>query len=272
MPNVINVMEYPLTYPRLELVHISYFVTALFFYFVIFLLCIVLSQNQPLKSRGATPILSCIIQFLLLGSGFSVFALDLEKNVKSSCIFYYYVRAPLVIAIIFLASLHFLRYTILINIRSKIRYVADVANESTQNGHGASFDIYLRFLKYSGHPLTQTCIFFVVYVLVLGIFFIVDASDRFNCSVYALSYIGKTVVNTILISIFVGFQFLIVLYDVYLNFHLLKTCKLLKLWREDVFYFRVEIYFLGIFITLPSWILLLALNPIFRGNCKSLII
>lgn len=241
--NLSNVISYSFIslnspYQRLEILHPSIYAISLFYYLVTFILLIVFSRRQPLLSRSSTPFIGCIAQFLHLLADIPFYFLTFEENTYY-CVVQYLFQYSFLLIIILTSLLHFFRYVILINFAQKKKLF--VIKEGEEYGTVNIFFLILKkFEKWYVNVILVVASWVLVSIIFLAIFIITN----FQCNVTIIQYVYVALVALITV-LFI----LVILYDLFLNFNKIRKCKLLSFWKDDVFYFRFEVYFLGILLT-----------------------
>lgn len=251
---------------RYELFHLAIYVLSLIFYIFIFIILIIFAKVQPLYSRSATPFLSTIINFLLLGGGLLSFIFTLTQF-QQYCLLYNLWEAPLSLSLTILYLLHYARYIILVNVgKTKIQFTQSKEKKSLQ------IPVFLRILKSMGYWYSNVIILVFLITLIVIINIAAMATILYDCAYDWIPYIY------IVYYVILGISFLaLFIADFIVNWDTIKTCNLFKFWKEDIYYFRVEIFtgfifVYGFFVT--NSILLragvLERSPIARGILYSI--
>lgn len=240
---------------RLENLHISLFILELIALMVLFIVCLLLYifKKQPISSRGLTPMLACFGHFVHIFSGITQYVYTLE-DFKYNCIWLYFLQQSVLLTLLFLTFVHFFRYTIILSLnreKSKIKI-----NEPRERWKQIRFKI-LKILGTNYFLLASVIIF---YFLNTVIYLIGFSSTKFICDrrsswPYALYIVS--------VSLFCVFFILLFLFEVYMNFNKIKSCRFIEIWANDIYSYRLEIYGLGLFIVFPFWLISLFMNPDF---------
>lgn len=222
---------------RYELFHVAIYVLALLFYVLIFILLLIFSRKQPLYSRSATPFLSTVIHFLIVGGGILAFVLTLEQF-QNYCIYFNIWEAPLSISLTFLYLLHYTRYIIIINIgKSKIEFTEKI------NKSDLRITPFFRFLKFIGFWYSNLLIVALVFLFIVIINVLSMTTILFDCRYDWTAYLSIPYYIILAIAFLILF-----IIDITINRETILTCKLRQFWREDIYYFRIEIFLGFIFI------------------------
>lgn len=240
---------------RLETMHISIYIISLVFIVGLFVLSIVFSSRQPLYSRGVTPYIACIFQFIVLFADFASFFMKLI-DFRYYCLVTDLIQKPLLFCLVFLSGLHFFRYVVLLNLGKKKNII--VAENNENPGKVRSL---FRCLKICGKWYINLIIILVVAISysILGvIIFFINGMD---CARLVLSF-GFYVTFLILVLIF---MIITVIIDLFSNLDKCKTCQLLLFWKEDIFLYRFEIYFFAVFLGFIIFLIAIILPFIFRA-------
>lgn len=246
-------------YARLESLHLAPFIIMLCFYPTVFIICfILLSFNkQPLASRGITPFFACIGHFLHLLSSITQFVYTLE-DFKYNCIYLYFLQHTVILSLLFLEVFHFFRYVMIVNINIQKELAIKKKESNGLLNQIQNTDFKYKLLRIFGKKrflVAQTILNYIFFTIIYIIGF---ASTKFTCDKRVfwssvIFYIFGGIIVFLLIALFI--------YDFYLNFNKIIKCEIVRLWREDVFYYRIEIYFIGLFIVVPLWITMIFMNP-----------
>jgi hypothetical protein len=231
----------------------------------ILILCIGLqmAKMQPIYSRGITPALACIGNFLHIFSGITQYIYTLE-DFKYNCIWLFFCQWAVLLTLLFLSLFHFFRYLLIVNLNkekslalNKIQKTEDTkATQLESVWTGRKFQL-LKLLGSSWFLLGLVVCTYLFYVL---IFFIGFASTNFVCN---STIIWHTVFYVVSLSLFLIAFGILFIYDVILNFAKLKKCRIFSVLREDLYFYRFEIYILGLFLVFPFWLISLFMNPDF---------
>lgn len=234
-----------LNFFRIEEYHISSYIITLLIYILLFILLILFRNKQPLKSRSLLPYLSVLSQFFMFIPGFFNYIprdMSLPIYFYSDIfytIIYLYFRFSTISVLLFLSILLFYRYIILLNLN--LKKMIFIKNTQTEN---YELKWHWIVLKHFGDMKIQILLFIFSYIL-----FSLYQSFAW------LHYLGPNVFmnfyfySIIILMAFLGFLGFI--FDIITNLNLIKKCKFYKLWKDDIFLFRFEIYFLFLFIIFP---------------------
>jgi hypothetical protein len=136
---------------RLEPLSLGWYIPAMVSHVILFILCIIFRGQQPLKSRGITPFLSCVCQLMLLLREFPTFVTleTFQAIVPNVVIIESLLYDSPILMIIFLQLLLFARYLILTMLNQ--RKVLFVIQQTKQREGPISMKWNWRLLKLSGN-------------------------------------------------------------------------------------------------------------------------
>lgn len=251
---------------RIESIHWAYFSVVLAFLIIIFILCLVFSQQQPLKSRGSSPAIACILHIILLFASISKLTLSFEELNQSRCVIDSLVEYPAILLIILISILNFARYLVILKSnQQKLIYLS-----SKETSDVLKLRWPFRLLKFTSHWVFNLVLIAVCYIFLLFLYIIILGSASFNCSILSLrDFYSGIIPYYIIIAFLVIFILIVFVFDIILSFDKIRNCELKYLWKEDGFYFRVETYVFGVFITIPYVILMSILAFSFLGQIDS---
>jgi hypothetical protein len=182
---------------RIAQIHISMYIIEILFFCIMFCLCILLMNKQPMKSRGVLPIVACFCQICMLLSDLFVLIVDYEFNEKYGCFFYRYIYIVFLNVNMFLIPIQMFRYLLISTVNDKKK----ILSKKIVDGEDCYSMSYLFFiLKIMIKPLFSVFIIFLTIVVTCTISTIIFASNNFQCdnsedifghiSVYLISAIG----------------------------------------------------------------------------------
>eukprot|EP01080_Neovahlkampfia_damariscottae_P012043 gene12043-5439_t len=247
----------PIEATRLEEFHPAIFSFSL----LVFISCTVLSllfiKFTPLKVHGFIPFVSSLVLTLNMCSSFPHFIPQIYVSEKMLCYFYYIIRYPLNWAILSVVPLNLLRFSLLQYLNhQKLVFKKEIKKRWST-----------RVVEFLNKPFvlpSSVLIFYLVFVIISLLIF---ATKKFSCN-NAAPGIGDTIALIILGIIFMSSFVVLISVDV-VSFTLHAIQKLKKprvtkfekicfpiyflklLWKEDVFYFRIQIYFFGFCVVIP---------------------
>lgn len=212
---------------RIETLHPSIFAITLFYQIVLCIIIIAFSQFQPLKSRGVYPIFVVIIFTIDLACEVLIF---IPFNSGSFYIFLkYFVKRPLLQTVVFLYSLYFIRFLLLVYLNKRKEKVFFEEKSPT------NIQFKFKLLKYLGTfyiAIPIYIIFFIFFEILFVLAYVVE--------IYTIQFVETFGVILIICNIF--FTFIIMVVDIILNFNSFKTCKV---YTQDTLFFRFEFYIFG---------------------------
>lgn len=235
----------------------------LILYTIIFIVMLIFRNKQPLASRGLTPYFACIIQFLLSFSGITQFVFTLELN-RVNCYISRLVRGPLILTIIFLAIFTFFRYILIINLNNrKSLYIQNKKSNQKQSFFNKWIFILLKGL---GHWSFHIVIFIAFHIMTSAIFILVSAASEFNCQLTGDTIVSRNAASAtdivfmvILILLFIA-GIIIALIDIFSNIISIVRTDPFKLWKDDVYFFRIEVLIIGLLFVFPFFIIVFILK------------
>lgn len=227
---------------RVETLHPALYFLALIYYIFLFILLIIFNifKKQPIYSRGFTPFLALFSHFLCLLPGFYVFYLTLESY-STYCNIWYYIQDPLIIVILFLCNLNFLRYSILLILNNSRK--STILDKMKINFKVNKLEWYLILLKHMGTWYFTLIVSVLVYGFMIILFSIQLGVYGCDGNIY---YFGDYFYLGLLVLLFVCL-FIQLIVDLIINSKRIFTCKFVEIWKEDILFFRVEFYIIGLF-------------------------
>lgn len=209
-----------------------------------FILMILLSRFQPLKSKGVVPFLTCILFANNLIRGYlSNFPLSVTINVNF-CYLESFVNTPSNLSIIILTVFNLNKFVV-------IQYFNYRKNLIYKNG-GLKMSWYVKLYKSLNSPLYYLIYFVIFFLLQCILQAIALSAVRFQCNSFQNILAYGVIFLSVIFIIIVGFGLLVC--DILLNLDKIKRCDVRKLWRSDPFFFRLEIYFVAMILTAPLYI------------------
>lgn len=234
--------QFEFTYLRLEILHVSAYVIYLVFLILLFILCLIFSQREPLKSRGFVPFISLTIQFIHLFSGFPYYFISLE-NANFICIPYYFFQRSGSLLLTLISLIHYFRLITYFNINKRKDFII-------QSNENVDSKLYL-FVKYLLKWYTMIIIMFGFYILFSGVFLREYLADGYRCEKRDFHQI----VYTSFVVLFALIGLLLIGYDLLSCLDKIRKFQCCDFWIEDVLLMRIEIYIFGGFFTLGFWII-----------------
>jgi hypothetical protein len=227
----------------------------LVFYCFMFVLLVLFCRKQPLKSRGIRPFAGLFVSIVHLLSKLNYFFNSIEI-ISKTCFLSYLVLHPALVTLGFILNFHYFRVLIIFFLnKKKVSFIQNKFNTSILfkcNNMG------LKLLKMIMHPIFN--LFMVVFVLVFCQLIFGSIYVIFNYQCSAIGYtIERLIYNAIILffAIFIVFLFIL---DFCFNFHLIRKCKLKKIYQQDSFFFRTEMVICGVFVCVPLSFLTLVVN------------
>lgn len=228
---------------RIEIFHPSIFIITLVYFLFIFILLICFSQKQPLLSRNFLPLLACLSHFFHLFSDFTIYFLEL-RYLQYYCVIRFFIQYPLMNIIVFLYLLHFFRYVSLISISQQQSLL--IKNNFDKSGKATGFFLVLKFMgKWYTHIIV--IIFFTIFINIL--YLVMFIIFEFKCNNYQEYLYTAIMVMIAILAI------LIFIYDIVLNREKIIKCNLISFWKDDILYFRIEIFIFGFLISFVYFII-----------------
>jgi hypothetical protein len=230
------------------------FFSFLFVYLVVIAFCMLLKDEQPLKSRGIFPIMSAFFGFWSLVVNMTFFVGDFEWRSKYDCYFFIFGYNPTTAVQLIILILYSLRIVLTLQVNNHKVFIRN------QNGKQTFIIRLINFLKFLTSDKRMFIIASIVYIinvvsdivtLVLGDWSCITKPNNYLQFVYyAISY-------PLLIFIF--------FIDFILMFKSLIFCQFKKiLITSDPFSFRIQQWFGATFSVLTFCIIIIYL-PLLIG-------
>lgn len=233
----------PETTYKLTPMHPSWFTVNIVIYIGFIFLCTIFGGKQPLKSRGAIPYLALICQISMELSNLFIF-IPLEAMQRDDVqLLSIYLMLALYLAalptITFLEVLLFFRYLILMFLnKRKLLYKA--------GEKAVTISWYWRYLKISGHYGFNILFTIIFYIIIAGLIMLANyAGDDKYYIFYNLTIVTcSTIVAALFIIEFIA------------NYKKETPVKhiILNIWKEDVLYFKSEVYIIGLVFLFPIFV------------------
>lgn len=249
---------YSITAPdstRIESINWIYWSIELAFLVIIFILCLLFSKQQPLKSRGSTPAIACIIHIVLFLSTMSRLTMTIEDLERYRCIINAFVDFPIVILIVLISILNFARYLMILKANQrKLLFIKSKSSETPK------LRWPFKVLKIMSHWTFNIFVVIFSYFIITSVFLLILIIGLFDCPILQPNGLDiNTYPYIVMIVIEVIIVFIVFIFDVILSFDNIKTCNLRALWKEDGFYFRIETYIFGGIFTVPYVVVIIIL-------------
>jgi len=215
---------------------------------VLFVLFILLSQFQPLKSRGIIPFLAFFRFFFSSFFHFNHFG-NLQ-NLELSCYFQYFIDIPLTFSGFFLIVLSLFRYVVITNLNMRKQKITKTKTNEK--------NVLLIVLKYSIHPIVTL----IIWVLIVIVFLIIDTSLVFSLRCETdLEGVTPYIANP-LYGIVIFLCSILFFIDILMNLRkIFSKCGICNLFiKYDAYYFRTELYIFGLGIAATGFILVTILE------------
>ena len=243
---------------RYEYFHWAPFVLMAIFYIICFFLCCFLTKQQPMKSRGLTPHIICVLMFLdIFLSMLPQFVFTIEQNAKLSCYYAQIVGNGIRLTYVGVYLVHYIRFVTLtqLNERKEMFYKDIYQKASTSMKIPFGF----RLLKFFGKWYAQLMIAALLFIF--NIVWVVLFSATHLCTNDLVASIGNGVIFGIYILGFV----LAFLYDLILAIPICcKKCNPKGIWdvvwKSDRLWFKFEFYFIAILFGIPAAVVQIVLG------------
>eukprot|EP01080_Neovahlkampfia_damariscottae_P007878 gene7878-12347_t len=237
---------------RIELMHPSIYVISLLFLFLLLFLTLVFSCNYPLKLHGYIPFLSCFYLLVGLVGNFYQIVSDIE-GMTNSCFLNMFIIIPLQVSLVVLIPIFQGRNIILWNLNAKKSLYVDSKKSDESQKLKVSYRI-LKFLKKSFVEVVISIAFALLLMFFGFILYVIPITSPypFRCENIKITII-YILQNIIIAMLIIG---IIILFIVDVIMAIRKALKqgLFILWKEDVFYLRFQLYFLGLGMTAPVFL------------------
>lgn len=221
-------------------VTIPYHLILIFSFFIL----LILSRHQPLKSKGVIPFVTCLLFMTNLIRGYlSNFPLSVIMNVNF-CYLESFVNSPSNISILIMTVFNLNRFVV-------IQYFNYRKNQIYKNGE-MEMKWYVKLYKNMNSPFYYLIYFVILYLIQCGLNAIALSVVRFQCGDFQALLSYAVILVSIIFLFIVGLGLIVC--DFILNFDKIKKCEIGKMLRTDPFFFRLEIYFLAVILTVPIYV------------------
>jgi hypothetical protein len=232
---------------RAEDLHPAAYACVLAFFLFVFFVCLLFSQHQPLKSRRFVPALACLLQFgMLLPSCLTFIPRPVLAPVYEFWfwdITYWlvqnYTRYATIMLFMLLSVSMSIRFVILQNVNARKQLFMRDHNTDVTDVKWT-----WKMLKLLGNPWITLTLMIFFYFLFAGYLSFGWINDDTRSHYWFFASLPAIMV----------LAFLTLVGDMLTNFHRIKKCQWAWIWSEDIFYFRVELYVITIFVMLPWFI------------------
>lgn len=245
-------------YARLEYISFELFVIEICFYVFLLFLCSLLYiyEKKPLYSRGFFPFIAIIGHLIHLISGITQYIFTLE-DFKYNCIFLYFLQQTIVLTLLFLTIFYFFRYISIVNLNIGKNDLYK-KNFQTSKLKTSFLKLKIRVLRIFSSNYFLLMFTFGLCLFINTIYFIGFLSTNLKCD---RSVFWSYIIYISGIIIFFILLFVLFISDMITNYRKFLECRILDFWREDKQWYRFEIYFFSIFVTLPTWFAHFYANP-----------
>lgn len=213
-------------------------------YVLLFILCLILFNKQPLKSRGISPYLTLFFLFAQLILEIRNY-FYITPSQQTLCLYLGFGIYPLELICYIMTFLYFLRYFAIINVNEKKNDFAKFdkskkIDRSDQYKRISTFWVII--LKILGSFWFPLIVLSISYIFLLILYCIIQAGYGFICRFDTLVFLK--LVNTIIMCIMFVAIIILMIYDVIANYNsTLLKCKWINyIIYKDPFYFRVQIF------------------------------
>lgn len=212
---------------RLSDMHPALYTIELCFYICIFILCLILRNKQPLKSRGILPFVSCICQLIMLLSNIYLLTNSYEFNKRYNCYFFHFMYMIFLNINTFLIPIQIFRYILIFVMNNK----KNILSKRITDGEEQYFTSQSFYLTKSLNSVTYSLIFiFIIGFISCILSIIVLSSNNFRCN-----NLNESIYSTVCI-------FFICMIGILLFVILLVSKIRYKKWGIiDSFYYEIEI-------------------------------
>ena len=247
-----------------------YFGISLFIQVMLFFLSLLLIRYRPLKAYGFVPAFGMFLAILRFSS-YGVYFGSLEFLGKNLCYFDTFFVYPTIICVILTVPLNLLRFVILLIIKERKSNV--LQNRQNKN---PTIKFQFKILKFISFPTTIPIILLIFFFFSSCIYLLALIPFEFKCpEIVATNIIF--IIHFLTIAISCGLIGIIMLFDIFIVTSILiprmkeKKIKgfdillfILKyLWKQDVFYFRIQIYVILLMFIFPTFVITELLAGVF---------
>jgi hypothetical protein len=166
---------------RAEYTNVAWWVIFAVMYIVCILVIPFVGTRQPMKSRGAVPVLTCLTELGILIGGVQLF-LNFEQQIAFNNNFNV-VKYPFQISQCFVVCMGYLRCVTIVN--AKMRKAILASNKD--NTEVLSMPISMIILKRLGHWSMNVLIYIIVYIPIQCIYILVHFTESHSCLQYLQS-------------------------------------------------------------------------------------
>eukprot|EP01080_Neovahlkampfia_damariscottae_P011478 gene11478-4642_t len=228
---------------------------------ILLIFCFALIRIRPLKAHGFVPIIALmltIIRTSVHAAHFSTF----EFLALYNCYFEIFVGYPTILCIMMVAPLHLLRFIFLLLVNER---KSNVLND--KHNKNSTIKFQFKILKIISFPLTIPLLIFSAYFIIAAVYLILLSIYNFSCPdlkhediafILFLIFVVLSILVLILVMIFDLIIVLVILIPKMktenisgskIPFYILKF-----LWKQDVFYVRLQVYVGIILLLFPLYI------------------
>ena len=193
---------------RWSSLHPSLFSLELLFYILIFFVCLIFRNKQPLKSRGILPLIACFSQVLSLLSEIGIIGVSFEVSMNYYCyflIFLFNIGNDMSLVLI---PIHLFRYLYLVNFNNQKQVF-------TEKDEGTYEIIYFKIFKLLINPLFNVLVILIFIILLVVIQLIILGANNFQCG---KSYTAVNITQNVFVLILCTIWFIMLFYDIVYKF------------------------------------------------------
>jgi hypothetical protein len=262
-------LNFPAAY-RAENIHPAIYSISAVAHIILTILTIIFSYFQPLRSHGFVPIIAITLQTLRVLHEWFYFV-NLELNARYYCYNEILVKYPTILTILLVIPLNQIRYILMFHLNYQKSLFVSLKNGKRR------MRISIIALKILSKPYVSPIIMAVFYFLIAGFFFVlglifgIDSCDNVMAyNINSFIYLAFSIIMIVVI-------FLVMLVDIgFLIYHIILKTKttplqtwqkilfplhvLIVAWKEDIYYFRFQVYFIGLLILAPLYLISSILN------------
>jgi len=223
---------------RAETLNIGAMVFMMILYVVTFLVGLLFSQSQPLKSRGISPFGTMIFLIVDLGLEFQNWA-PLSFLQQSLCLSQAYGIYPLEQTCFVMIFLYFIRYFSIIRINTLKN---NVKVEEVGGRMVTTVAWYLRLLKLMSHLwfIFFLIVLYILFAMLLNTIVILATNSEFLCEFVTL--VNLSIIAGVQLMVVYFLTTLLLIGDLVSNQNLLRRCDWFSyIFKMDPFYFRLQI-------------------------------
>jgi hypothetical protein len=221
---------------------------------IIFVLLIIFSQKQPLKSRGLIPFLAFLRYFI--SSFFTFVQYGKIEYYELGCYFKNLIEVPLTYASFCFIPLTLLRYIIIANLNGRKQNISKTKKSKN--------NLFLVILKYSLHPIVTLIIYFLLIFNFLSVNIGLVFGLRCDTDLESVPRYLNIVFYTLMIISCAILFFIDIVSNVKKIFSKCGICNLF--WKYDAYYFRSEMYIVGLGITASMYVIVTFLDFLYSNQ------